>query len=77
MASLESCRRELRSIIRELREIESGLWSDFDGIGETYYSDSIGKIADKYDGVLRKLNNMDTNMLAKFVEEITGGEDEQ
>lgn len=72
MASLESCRSQLRSIIGELREIESGLWSDFDGIGEGYYSSSIGKIADKYDGVLRKLNNMDTNMLAKFVESLNG-----
>lgn len=72
MASLESCRSQLRYIINELRDIESGLKSDFYGIGETYYSASVGRIADKYQGVLTKLNNMDTNMLAKFVESLNG-----
>lgn len=71
MASLESCRSQLRYIINELRDVESGLRSDFCGIGETYYSASVGKIAEKYEGVLRKLNNMDTNMLAKFVESLS------
>lgn len=68
MASLESCRSQLRYIIGELRDIESGLWSNFDGIGEEYYSASVGRIADKYADVLRRLNNMDTGMLAQFAE---------
>lgn len=72
MASLESCRSQLRYIIGELRDIESGLRSNFYGIGQEYYSASVGKIADKYDDVLRRLNNMDTNMLVQFVESLGG-----
>lgn len=71
MASLESCRSELRSIIRELRSIESGVRSDFTGIGEDLCANCIDRIADKYEGVLGRLNRVDTNRLASFAQQKT------
>ena len=76
MATLESCRSQLRSIISELRDIESGLRSGFAGIGESYYSNSVGRIAEKYEGVLRTLNSMDTNFLTKVAEGLLGNGEE-
>ena len=67
MATLTSCREELRSIIRELRSIESGVRSDFAGIGQEHCGDCINMIARKYEGVLDRLNRVDTNRLADWV----------
>lgn len=66
MADLDSCRSELRSIISELRSIENGVRSDFSGIGENLCADCIDKIADKYDGVLHRLNRVNYNRLASW-----------
>ena len=55
MVTLNSCRAELRSIIGELREIESGVRREFTGIGEDLC------------GVLVRLNRVDTNRLAAWL----------
>lgn len=64
--TLSECKRELRSIISELRDIEYGIRHDFNGIGEQLCGDCIDKIADKYDGVLTRLNRVNYNRLAKW-----------
>jgi len=72
MANLDDCRRELQSIINELRDIEWGVRQDFTGIGEDLCGNCIDKIADKYDGVLRRLNNVDYNKIAEFINNLGG-----
>lgn len=67
MASLNDCRRELRSIVNELRSIEAGVRHDFVGIGEDICADTIGKIADKYNRVLNRLYSVDYNRLASWI----------
>ena len=67
MSSLSGCRNELRSIIRELRDIEWGVRRDFTGIGEDLCGNCIEKIADKSDGVLNRLNNVNYNRLASWI----------
>lgn len=65
--TLVEARRELRSIISELYDIESGIRNDFVGIGEDYCADCVAKIARKYEGVLGRLNRVDNNRLADWV----------
>lgn len=67
MATLNSCRYELSSILNELRDIQSGIRRDFSGIGQDMCADSIGKIIEKYEGVQHRLNRVDQNRLAEFV----------
>ena len=63
--NLDECRSELRSIIRELRDIEQGVRGDFVGIGQDLCGKCISKVADKYDGVLIRLNRVDYNRIAE------------
>lgn len=65
--TLNESRNELRSIINELRDIEWGVRHDFSGIGEQLCGDCIDKIADKYDGVLSRLNRVNSNRLAAWI----------
>ncbi len=67
MATLNECRSELRSIIREIRNIEAGVRADFDGIGEDLCANCIDSVADRYEYVLRRLNNVRTNVFADWV----------
>ena len=67
MATLNECRNELRSIINELRDIEWGVRHDFTGIGQDLCGNCIDKIADKYDGVLTRLNRVNQNRLAEWI----------
>ena len=67
MATLNDCRNELRSIISELRDIEWGVRRDFTGIGQDLCGNCIDKIANKYSGVLTRLNNVNENWLADWV----------
>lgn len=67
MASLYQCRAQLRGIINELREIEWGIRRGFTGIGENLCADCIDRIAEKYDGVMRRLNSVDTNKIADWI----------
>lgn len=70
MASLNSCRRELRSIIAELESIERGIRRDFTGIGEDKCANCVGRVVSHYNSVLYMLNTVDTNLLADwFVKE--------
>lgn len=64
--TLNECKREMRSIINELRDIEYGVRHDFSGIGEQLCGDCVDKIADKYDSVLRRLERVDYNRLANW-----------
>lgn len=64
--TLGEARSELRSIINELGAIESGIRSDFDGIGEDYCADCVATIARKYEGVLSRLNRVDRSRLADW-----------
>ena len=68
MASLSDCRSELRSIIQEIRDIEWGLRHDFTGIGQDLAANCVDRVADKYDIVLNKLYNVDTNRLADWIQ---------
>ena len=65
--TLYECRSELRSIINELRSIEAGVESDFRGIGQEHCADCIDKVTDKYERVMRKLNNVNYNRIAEWV----------
>ena len=67
MATLDECRGELRSIISELRDIEAGVRSDFDGIGEALCADSIGLLAEKYEYVQQRLKNVRLNVIAELI----------
>lgn len=67
MATLNSCKEELRSIVRELIEIEEGVRHDFSGIGQNNCADCLQVIVSKYQYVLTKLNNVDTNLIADFI----------
>lgn len=66
--NLEECKREMQSIIRELRDIEWGVRHDFTGIGEQLCGDCIDKIADKYDYVYRELSKVNYNLIASLIE---------
>lgn len=68
MASLNSCKSELRSIIRELRNIENDVrYGGSAGIGQDLCGDCIGRIAEKYDEVLRRLERVNMNHLASWI----------
>lgn len=67
MATLNSCKQELRSIIRELTNIEEGVRSSFSGIGQDRCADCLNKVIGKYQGVLNRLEQVDTNRLADFI----------
>ena len=67
MATLNECRRELRAIIAEMRDIEGGVRSNFDGIGEDLCADCIDKVASRYEYVLQRLNGVRTNVFADWV----------
>ena len=70
MATLNECREEVRSIIKELQEIEDGVRRDFVNIGQDLCGDCIRKIGVKYVVVLTKLNNVNYNRIAS---RLTGG----
>lgn len=67
--TLNECRKELRSIISELQDIEWGVRRDFSGIGEQLCGNCIDKIADKYNNVLSRLNRVNENNLAEWAKE--------
>ena len=66
--NLEECKREMRSIIREMQDIEGGVRRDFSNIGQNLFADSIDKIISKYEYVSRELNKVDQNLLSAFIE---------
>ena len=64
MATLNECKGELRSIINELCDIEWGIRQDFAGIGQDLCADCVRRIADKYEGVLARLERVNQNRIA-------------
>jgi hypothetical protein len=66
--NLEECKREMRSIIQELRDIEWDVRHNFTGIGEQLCGDCIDKIADKYDYVSHELSKVNYNFIASLIE---------
>lgn len=67
MATLNTCREELSSIIRELESIEAGVRFGFSGIGQEHCADSLYSVIEKYRRVLSRLDRVDTNRLADFI----------
>lgn len=67
MATLNSCKEDLRAIIRELVSIEEGVRNNFSGIGQQYCADCLDAVIGKYRYVLRRLEQVDTNRLADFI----------
>lgn len=67
MTTLNSCKSELLSIIRELESIEEGVRNSFTGIGQDYCADSLDAVIRKYQNVLYRLEQVDTNRLADFI----------
>ena len=67
MATLNSCKNELQSIINELVAIEDGVRYDFQGIGQDNCADCLEVIIRKYRYVLNRLNNVNTNRIADFI----------
>lgn len=64
--NLSQCIQELRAIVQELRDIEMGIRNDFIGIGQDMCANSVGAIADHYQGnVLRRLERVDRNRVAE------------
>ncbi|OCA87672.1 hypothetical protein A8F94_07400 [Bacillus sp. FJAT-27225] len=61
MASLGAMKSELRSIIRELEDIASGLGHDFEGIGSEVAAAKVRQYADQCERALQSLNNVDPN----------------
>ena len=65
MASLDSCRQELDSILAELKHIEEGVRTQFSGIGQEHCADCIAAVIRKYQKIQRDLYNVNTNILAE------------
>ena len=69
--NLDECKTELRRIIEELQDIETGVRRDFSGIGEQLCGNCIGLMINKYEYVSRELKNVDYNLLAKLIKAIS------
>ena len=67
MATLNSCKRELRAIIQELQRIEDGVRYSFSGIGQEHCANSLSVVIQRYQNVLYRLEQVDTNRLADFI----------
>ena len=64
---------ELQNIIYEMRNIASGVRGGFSGIGNEKCANTITNVADHYDYVKRKLNNIDTNDVTEEFAAAHGG----
>lgn len=61
LSELYAIKQELQSVINEIESIASGINRDFEGIGNEKCASRLNKIADHYQYVRRKLNNIDTS----------------
>ena len=67
--NLTECKREMRSIVAELENIRWGVRYDFvENIGEKLTADCIEKIHEKYKYVSSKLDEVDLNLIAKWID---------
>lgn len=64
--NLSEGKREIRSIISELNDIEESVKRDFEGIGEDMCGNCLDKIANRYGEVITRLNRVNPNRLAKW-----------
>jgi len=68
---LTHARTEMGSIISELQLIESGLRTEFNGIGQDMCANAIQTVATHYQiEVLSRLNNMENNWPVQVITEI-------
>ena len=67
MATLDSCKRELASIIQELESIKWGIGHEFKGIGQEKCVTCIEKAIERYQGAKRSLDKVNTNRLADWI----------
>ena len=67
--NLNECKREMRSIIAELQDIEWGVRRDFSNIGQDLCANCIDKIIGKYEYVSRELNKVDQNLISALIEQ--------
>ena len=65
--NLDECKKEMRSIVGELQDIEWGVRRDFSNIGQDLCADCINKISDKYEYVSRELNKVSYNLIASLI----------
>ena len=65
--NLEECKIEMRKIVLELRDIESGIRQDFVGIGEQLCGNCVKKIGDKYEDVSRELDTVSYSFIASLL----------
>ena len=65
--NLDECKNEMRSIVRELRDIEWGVRRDFVGIGEQLCGNCIERIIDKYSYVSRQLDSVSYSLIASMM----------
>lgn len=63
---LREYRRELRSIIAELENLESGIRHDFKNVGNDKCADCIHSVIVKYRSALRTLNSVDASVLDRL-----------
>lgn len=54
---------ELNSIINEIYSVSNGVGKDFEGIGNEICANSIKKVGEHYEGVVKKLRKMDLTIL--------------
>lgn len=69
MASLTSCKTELRSIISELKLIEYDVRNNFSGIGQDKCADCINRVISKYEYLLWQLETVDLNAIAQAIQQ--------
>ena len=62
-AELIEYRRELSSIISELKNVEARVRGDFKNVGNIQCADSIRSVISKYESALRTLNSIDASLL--------------
>lgn len=65
-------KQELQSIINEIESIAAGIDRGFEGIGNEKCASRLYKLADHFNEVKRKLNNIDTSKVKDESTVITG-----
>ena len=57
--NLEECRSEMITIINKIRFIAWEIQAHLSGIGENMCYNCLDRIAEKYEGVLKRMDNVD------------------
>ena len=67
MATLNSCRKELHAILRELKILEEGIRTSFSGIGQDRCADCLESVIERYQMLLNNLDQVDPTRLASLI----------